>query len=1235
LIASSTGQVPAWANMPVRFWISDRGSPQIGNGSEFAAVQAAFQTWQNVPTATVSFQAMGPTPVSTVGQDRLNTVTFVDNTVPLGSDTIASTFSFFELGSDGNLVIQEADIALNPAVGFSTSGNPGKYDVQGVVTHEVGHLLGLDHSALLSSVMTPYGAAGQLDQRMLTYDDMVGISVLYPNSSAIASLGAISGTILAGPTPVFGAHVVAVDVNGTPLVSTLSQPDGSYEIDLLPAGSYRVYAEPLDGPVTEQNIGGTPSSFFHNLPLGFGTTFSGNVPDLATAFAIPVTTGQLSDRADIQVLPATTLNLTEPQTFAVRIPLGSQATLRIGGTNIESGDTVSVPASNVSSGNPTYAGSIGSSAPSSATITLSVGSNAAVGPKDIQVLRGGAASVLSGGMVIVNPQPSNIRISPSSGPVDGGTVTMISGQNFRAGAQVYLDGLAASDVQVLSATSIRATTPADIPEVANVVVVNTDGTSGVQAGAFTYIPQLPVITSASPLAGPPTTVVTLLGSELNAPIASLDVRFNGAPASIVGATSTRIDAMVPYGATTGPITVNILGQRAAGPAFTVTPVPTGSNFALSSRPFVDATPAAGGTAISFGNTDDASAIVTLPFTFALFNKPYPAGSTVGVATNGWLSLDAFTAPEYQNGSLPGSIPPALIAPFFDDLFFRTGGGVSSVTLGAAPNRQFVVEWSNAGILDDQGNDTGAKITFEAIFYEGTNDIQFVYGSMTGPRSDGSSATIGIQDTTRTLAVQSGFNQGIAASGSVIVYHFTNGTYGSPAAPTTRQYSIVNRGGFSATTDGSGNGPVVGYATVSPDSGNTTPYGVAIFGYRVSNVLVSEAGVPASPVLQNGRIYAEVSGPVETGIAIANPNAQAATISFFFTNNAGADFGAGTAVIPANGQISKFLDQAPFNGGPDIHGTFTFNSNVPVSVIAIRGLTNERNEFLFSTLPVSEISGAIGTSTVVLPHFADGGGWTTQVILVNPGDSTIAGNIQFMNTTGQQTQAPFPFSIPGRSSFKLATGGTGTSVQTGSVQVVPNAGNGVPASIAIFSFKPGRVTVSEAAVGSASGTAIRMYVEASGLPNAIGAIQSGLAAANSSSNPVTVEFDLTGLDGSALANASLTIPANGQVSKFLNEIFPSVSLPPRAVLRITTPGVQVSVVGLRARYNERADFLFTTTPPVVEGSPTTSSQLLFPHLVNGGGYTTQFILFSGSSGQAGTGNLSFFAQDGTPLGLILN
>jgi len=148
---------------------------------------------------------------------------------------------------------------------------------------------------------------------------------------------------------------------------------------------------------------------------------------------------------------------------------------------------------------------------------------------------------------------------------------------------------------------------------------------------------------------------------------------------------------------------------------------------------------------------------------------------------------------------------------------------------------------------------------------------------------------------------------------------------SAASTTTFTFTINDRGGIRRVTGGGLDATIkTGYARIQPDTGSTVPAGLAIFGFRRNGVLVSEAGVAASPALRSGRIYAEVSSDlaVNTGLAIANPNERVATINFSFTNAAGVDFGAGSTAIPPQGQIAKFLNQSPFDSGAGIQGAFT-------------------------------------------------------------------------------------------------------------------------------------------------------------------------------------------------------------------------------------------------------------------------------------------------------------------------
>ena len=412
--------------------------------------------------------------------------------------------------------------------------------------------------------------------------------------------------------------------------------------------------------------------------------------------------------------------------------------------------------------------------------------------------------------------------------------------------------------------------------------------------------------------------------------------------------------------------------------------------------------------------------------------------------------------------------------------------------------------------------------------------------------------------------------------------------------------------------------------------------------------MSEAGVPASPLVTGGRIYAEVNGPVNTGLAVANPNDVAATITFFFTDLNGTDLGHNSFVIGANQQIAKFLDQDPFSAGSSFEGTFTFTSSVPISAIALRGLTNQRSEFLMTTLPVASLT-PTNEDTIYLPRFVDGAGWTTQVILVNPIDEAITGTVLFLGTGSETTPAEpvtltlidgrigssFTYEIPARSSRRLQTSNPGTLSQ-GSVRLVRDAGSSSASGLVIFSGAAGELTFTEAGVpASPSSAAFRMYTEVVGTPGAIGSIRSGFAISNTSSTQTTANFELTTLDGmSSGLTASAVIPGSGHIAKFVDELFPTLTRPFQGVLRVTSGLTPVAAVGLRLRTNERGEFLITTTSPTDEGGTTTTNELLFPHLADGDGWTTQFILFSGVAGQSSAGALQLLSVSGAPLNLKL-
>ena len=473
--------------------------------------------------------------------------------------------------------------------------------------------------------------------------------------------------------------------------------------------------------------------------------------------------------------------------------------------------------------------------------------------------------------------------------------------------------------------------------------------------------------------------------------------------------------------------------------------------------------------------------------------------------------------------------------------------------------------------------------------------------------------------------------------------------GSPQSPEPDgpgSFSVPDRGGQSTTSSGTGETLRVGYGRIRADAGSGTPAGIAIFQFRDSEgVLISEAGVPAAGPVREGRIFAEVNGPINTGLAIANPNDGPAFIQFYFTDTSGTRFAEGSFELGAHQQTAKFLDQAPFNGGPSVLGTLTFTSSLPVAVVALRGFTNEAYEFLMTTLPVASLSSA-ASDTVYFPHFADGSGWATQVVLVNPTEGTITGTVGFLGQGSDTTPASpvilalddgrtgssFDYSIPPRSAQRFTTSNPAGRVAVGSVRATPSSGTHAPSGLVVFSFASGGKTVSEAGVPALpKGSAFRVYVESSGTPEQIGSIRTGLAIANTGATTNTVTLEVTRLDGSlAVPPETLALPPSGQIARFLDEIF-SLRDNFSGVVRVTSTA-EVAIVGLRLRVNQRGELKVTTTPPSNETGPSSTAERFFPHIVDSEGWSTQFILYSGTVGQAASGTLRFIDTAGEPWDL---
>jgi hypothetical protein len=467
----------------------------------------------------------------------------------------------------------------------------------------------------------------------------------------------------------------------------------------------------------------------------------------------------------------------------------------------------------------------------------------------------------------------------------------------------------------------------------------------------------------------------------------------------------------------------------------------------------------------------------------------------------------------------------------------------------------------------------------------------------------------------------------------------------------RQFVMATRGGLSVRTAAPSGTPLTdGFARLQTTTG-TAPSGIAFVGYRPGNVLVTETGFPAMAPIRSGRIYAESGGGLNTGLAMANPNNLTAAVSLFFTDASGTDFGQSSLTIPANSQVAAFVSQLPLfdtrSGTRPITDarSFTFMSNVPLATAALRVRTNERGDMLMTGLPVADLAGS-SSIAVTVPHIADGGGWGTEIVLVNNSDVTETGSFRFSSPSGQgmpinldgQTGSQFTYSIPARSSRRMRTAGSAATTATGWLEIVPSGNTPTPSAAGVLSERASNATISETTIAAVPATnAFRLFAELSGnfAAREGGSVQTFFSISNSANSAVNVNIELTNVDGTVVVPSTpVSVPARGQFATFIGNL-PGVNLPTpfNGIAWISAPaGSSISVAGLRVRYNERqTPDLLITGIPVFDEATTMPSETFFPQIVDSGGFSTQFVLI-GVRGGASAGSLRFVSQSGQSLSL---
>jgi hypothetical protein len=163
-----------WDHMPLDYAYVDDTRLPPGSSS---AVARAFEAWSEVDATSAAFEAEPAFDARPRSEYDDHQVVFLAEEWPYGEDALAIT-AVWSNEQTGQLV--HFDIRVNPTVAWSLDGDPDCFDLESALTHEVGHVLGLDHSELTEATMYAELAPGHV-RRGLHEDDEDGLRFLYPD----------------------------------------------------------------------------------------------------------------------------------------------------------------------------------------------------------------------------------------------------------------------------------------------------------------------------------------------------------------------------------------------------------------------------------------------------------------------------------------------------------------------------------------------------------------------------------------------------------------------------------------------------------------------------------------------------------------------------------------------------------------------------------------------------------------------------------------------------------------------------------------------------------------------------------------------------------------------------------------------------------------------------------------------------------------------------------------------